>query len=63
MKKSFSDEQIISIFSEAEVGGGVGSAASMSFPTSPFMPGVRSMVVWRCFWGESTDGRPEAGSR
>ncbi len=49
MKKLFSDEQIISILREAEAGVSAGnSAVSTPFPTSCFIPGVRSMAVWRC---------------
>jgi hypothetical protein len=49
MKKRFSDEQIISILREAEAGVlPVSSAASTPFPMPPFIPGARSMAVWKC---------------
>lgn len=49
MKKRFSDEQIISILAKLKPGFlPVSSTASTPSPTPPFIPGVKSMVVWRC---------------
>jgi hypothetical protein len=48
MKKRFSDEQIISILREAEAGVLPVSSAASIFPMPPFIPGARSMAVWKC---------------
>lgn len=49
MKKRFSDEQIISILREAEAGVSARELCRKhAISDATFIPGVRSMVVWRC---------------